>query len=494
MAALKLPIPLSALDDCGAILGKRGAGKSGTGRAILEHELNRGHRCCALDPKGDWWGIRADKVGNPSRFEIPVFGGPHADVPIDAGMGEQLGRIVATSGSSSVIDLSGFSRDEMLLFMEAFAEALFVANRHPLTLLIDEADLLAPQKAPKEVSKLLFWMEALIRQGRQRGIFMWMLTQRPASINKSLLSMVDTMIAMKMTGPQDRGAIRDWMDGHDPIRAREVEKSLAHLAVGEAYAWVSGADFLERVQFPLYETYDSGRTPKHGEIVGDVALKALDVAELAAALKGEGAPQDEAAELRAELARSKALSEQLRREADAAEARTEAAAREIEQLLRTLTDVQDRLGAAFGSAAIEPLPAGESFDDYLMLVDHDGVVRPFPRAGDPRVRVGAARRRMEKASAPPTTEDLRRGVVAAADAMPTLRELVPAQRRIVAAAATAGGELMSIERIAELADVSPTSSNMTVGLKRLVERGLLRSDGQAYAATPAALPQETDHA
>ncbi len=70
-----LPIPEVALEDCGAILGRRGAGKSGTGRLLLEHELTAGHRCCVIDPKGDWHGIRMLKDGKPSPFQIPVFGG-----------------------------------------------------------------------------------------------------------------------------------------------------------------------------------------------------------------------------------------------------------------------------------------------------------------------------------------------------------------------------------------------------------------------------------
>lgn len=282
-----LPIPAKALADCGAILGRRGAGKSATGRVLLEHELDASHRCCVIDPKGDWYGIRANKDGKPSRFHIPVFGGAHADVPIDDTMGAQLGEIVAKSSSSSVIDLSGFSVAGMRRFMTAFAEALFFNNRAPLTLFVDEADQLAPQKVAADQARLLHNMEMLIRQGRQRGIFMWMLTQRPAVINKNLLSQAETLVAMKMTGPQDRKAIRDWMDAHDPEKAQAVENDLAKLEVGQAWAWVPGADFLERVRFPLFETYDSGRTPQHGERIGDVELRPIDIGELAAALRRE---------------------------------------------------------------------------------------------------------------------------------------------------------------------------------------------------------------
>ena len=482
---ITLPIPAEALKDCGAILGRRGAGKSGTGRAILEHELDAQHRCCVIDPKGDWYGIRAKKDGSPSRFEIPVFGGAHADVPIDDSMGAQLGEIVATSSTSSIIDLSGFSRAGMLRFMLGFAEALFMHNRQPLTLMVDEADQLAPQRVPAEVAKVLHFMEALIRQGRQRGIFMWMLTQRPAVINKNLLSQAETLIAMKMTGPQDRKAIRDWMDAHDPERAAEVEKDLAQLSVGQAWAWVPGADFLERVQFPLFETYDSGRTPQHGETVGDVALAPLDMGAIAAALNPERADeQSEEERLSAEVARLRRRVEQLQRELDIETRRTAEHRAEAQRYLALVVAVQDLLGMHVGSARIEPLPAGADPNDYVMLGDHDDVVRPFPKSGEPGRRMQGLRRMQteaDNAAAELALERQRAGIAALAEGK-VLGEVagdVPAVRRIVAAVALAGP--IGRDALPELADVSPTSSHMGVGLRRLVERGVLRQVGERYA-------------
>lgn len=476
--ASRLPIPEKALADCGAILGRRGAGKSGTGRVLLEHELDLGHRCCVLDPKGDWYGIRARKDGKPSRFAVPVFGGAHADVPIDDSMGAQLGEIVATSSTSCVVDLSGFSVAGMRRFTTAFAEALFFHNRQPLTLFVDEADQLAPQRVAADQAKLLHNMEALIRQGRQRGIFMWMLTQRPAVINKNLLSQAETLVAMKMTGPQDRKAIRDWMDAHDPVQAQRVENDLAKLEVGQAWAWVPGADFLQRVQFPLFETYDSGRTPQHGEKVGAVELHPLDVAELAAALAPDKEEEEDAADrLRRRVARLEERNEQLER--DKAEAR-----RYADQLLATLTAVQDVVGAHIGSMAIVPLPAGVDAADYVMLVDADDVIRPFPREPGPGRRVAAARRRIADAppvAVPPVAPDAevlapRVAALAGARLQQALAGDVPAVRRIVTAVAIAG----ELDRgdVPALAGVSATSSHITVGIRKLVERGFLHQEGE----------------
>jgi len=54
-------------------------------------------------------------------------------------------------------------------------------------------------------------------------------------------------------------------------------ETLAKLSVGEGWVWSAGADFLERIQFPMFRTYDSSRTPKHGEVVDAVRLPPIDM-------------------------------------------------------------------------------------------------------------------------------------------------------------------------------------------------------------------------
>jgi hypothetical protein len=371
----------------------------------------------------------------------------------------------------------------MRRFMTAFAEALFFNNRAPLTLFVDEADQLAPQRVAADQARLLHNMEMLIRQGRQRGIFMWMLTQRPAVINKNLLSQAETLIAMKMTGPQDRKAIRDWMDAHDPDKAREVDNDLAKLEVGQAWAWFPGADFLERVQFPLFETYDSGRTPQHGERIGDVELQPIDVGELAAALKPV-VEESEVEQLRSEVHR-------LRTRAARADRERESATREADRLLAVLTSVQDVIGIAIGSARIEPLPAHRDPADYVLLIDADDVIRPFPREPGAGRMVAAARRRMHDAPEPePPAKVPGSAIGASAVAALVDGQLlakvagdVPAVRRIVAAIALAGP--VTRDRIAELAGVSITSSHLASGLRRLVERGILQPETDEHTFTLA---------
>jgi hypothetical protein len=476
---IQIPIPVEAFADCGAILGRRGAGKSGTGRGILEHELDRGHRCCVIDPKGDWYGIRATKDGEPSRFEIPVFGGAHADVPITDDMGQALGAIVATSSTSCVIDLSGFSVAGMRRFMTAFAEALFYNNRNPLTLFVDEADQLAPQRVAADQAKLLHNMEMLIRQGRQRGIFMWMLTQRPAVINKNLLSQAETLIAMKMTGPQDRAAIRDWMDAHDPEKSAVVEKTLAKLTVGQAWAWVPGQDFLEQVQFPMFETYDSGRTPKHGEVYQGLELKPLDVAELAKLLNGgESEQETDLLDLaRMEIDRLKRRQESLIAQLAEAKAQRDTA-------VSTLTRAQDVIGMAIGSPRMHALPAGQDPTGWIMALDGHEEARPINAPTAHLAAVNAGVRRMRTAiehDGGSTTLDPERAMVEGGQivakmgkaAVQILEGLQPAQRKIIQAIAAGKGTPMPRTEIARLAGISPTSSNVGAKLTAMSGNGLI---------------------
>ncbi|HEX7693893.1 MAG TPA: type IV secretory system conjugative DNA transfer family protein [Sphingomonas sp.] len=282
-----LPIPAIALEDSGIALGKRGSGKSNTLQVLLEHELDAGHRAVMIDPKGDRWGIRLDPDKSPSRFaDFPVFGGKHGDYPVTAAMGEQLGRIVAEHRVSCLIDLSLLSIGDKQAFMMGFAPVLLTENRAPLTLFVEEVHQFANIDLKYQPPMLVHHMANFNTLGRTQGIVLWCASQRPAQVNATLRSQNDTVIAHKVTSPLDREAVRDWLKGAGRDIARRIEDEAGSLDKGEAFVWVSEANFFERVQFPRATTYDSGRTPKHGETLDQVALPPLSgsaIAELLAA-------------------------------------------------------------------------------------------------------------------------------------------------------------------------------------------------------------------
>jgi hypothetical protein len=59
-----------------------------------------------------------------------------------------------------------------------------------------------------------------------------------------------------------------------------VRTNIAKLQPGEAFAWVAGEDYLERVQFPMHSTFDSSRAPRPGEQMLDVELQPIALGAL----------------------------------------------------------------------------------------------------------------------------------------------------------------------------------------------------------------------
>ena len=188
-------------------------------------------------------------------------------MPITAESGAALGRLIAAEALVCVVDLSEFgSNAARRRFMAGFCEALYEANEEPLHLVLDEADLWAPQRPIKGWESLLGHIEEIVRRGRVRGFIPWLITQRPAVVHKDVLSQADILIAMKLTSSQDRDAVGGWIEGQaDRQEGKRIHDDLPRLQRGEGYLWAPGRGILERTAFPAIQTFDSSRTPKRGE-------------------------------------------------------------------------------------------------------------------------------------------------------------------------------------------------------------------------------------
>jgi hypothetical protein len=302
-------IPKEALARRLAIVGTTGSGKTYTAKGGVERKLKAGERVVIIDPLDVWWGLRLDVAGKaPSPFELVIFGGKHADMQISENGGKLLGEAVATAKESCIVSL-GTLRTEAARrrFMVAFLD----------TLVVDEADLFAPQKPfGGHAEMLLHLMEEIVRRGRVRGFLPWLISQRPAIVNKNVLSQVDGMVAMQLTGAHDRGAIEAWIEGHsDRKETKELLASLAGFEQGHGLLWVPRDGILKTMHFPANITFDSSRTPKRGEKKRDIRLKPLNLDKLKdklATVEAETKANDpsalkkQVAELQAQLRKAKA--------------------------------------------------------------------------------------------------------------------------------------------------------------------------------------------
>lgn len=289
----RFPIPNDALDDRLGIVGTAGSGKTYTSMLMEERVLDRKGRVIHIDPLGVSWGLRLMADGRKkSPYNIVIFGGPHGDLPLTEHAGALIGETVASMAESCIIDLSQLgTKAAERRFMLAFTTALYKnASGEPVHLVFDEVDMFAPQKLldkDGDAARLLGMMETIVRRGRRLGFIPWLISQRPAVINKDILSQVDGLIAMKLTASQDRKALGAWIEGQADVE--EGKKILADLPTkqkGEGVVWIPGRSILTTVQFPEKLTFDSSRTPKRGERVRKTAkLERLDITELQDKLK-----------------------------------------------------------------------------------------------------------------------------------------------------------------------------------------------------------------
>jgi hypothetical protein len=302
-----LALPLEAVSRTFGILAVRGAGKSNTAAVMAEEMFAAGLPFVVVDPVGSWYGLRSSADGKQAGLPIPIFGGKHGDLPLERGAGELLADLVVERRLSCVLDLSRFDSEAAKKeFLLAFARRLYLKNEDPLHLFLEEADDYIPQKPMRDEAQLLRAWENIVRRGRSRGLGMTLITQRSASINKMVLTQVETLFAMRTTGPQDIAAIEAWVKYHQV--GQEVISSLASLEDGEAWVW--SPHFLKamaRVQIRRRRTFDSGATPKNvkagdrrpAATLADVDLETLRT-KLAATI--EKAKADDPRELRRQIA------------------------------------------------------------------------------------------------------------------------------------------------------------------------------------------------
>lgn len=303
-----LLLPPESVTETFAILANRGAGKSSTAHRFVEQLHKTGLPVIVIDVKGDWWGIRSSADGKSAGLPFVIFGGDHGDVPLEPTAGDLVADLVVDDRLSIVLDLSHMSKTKARSFATTFAERLYARNRDALHVVIEEADVLVPQRSSADTARLIGAMEDIAKRGRHRGLGLTVVSQRPQEVAKSVLDLMETVILLRMTGPRSIKAAQDWISvnaADDDSASLGVISSLPTLSTGEGWVWSPAfLQILQRVQFAKFETFDSHATPKPGvsRVVpkrrADVDLERLG-AEIAATV--ERAKENDPRELRAQV-------------------------------------------------------------------------------------------------------------------------------------------------------------------------------------------------
>jgi len=244
--------------------------------------LDMGAQVVVLDPVGNWWGLRVAADGKSKGKDIFIAGGERGDVPVLPESGARFAKLVVEKNISMVLDVSGFRQGERKRFAADFAEEFFhlkKSQRSAVHLFVEEAQLFVPQRCGPEEARMLGAYENIIRLGRNYGIGATLISQRPQSVNKEVLSQVECLCVLQVNGSHERKALEEWVQeaGAD----RKLVGELPGLSRGEGYIWSpSWLRVFDRVRFGTKTTFDASATPEVGKSAKAALLSKVDVEAL----------------------------------------------------------------------------------------------------------------------------------------------------------------------------------------------------------------------
>lgn len=163
------------------------------------------------------------------------------------------------SGSASIINLRGYAPEIQQVICYKLAKDLFELRKvnkvPPFFLVVEEAHNFCPERSFGEAtsSKIL---RTIASEGRKFGLGLCVISQRPARVDKSVLSQCTTQVILKVTNPNDLRAISAGVEG----LTAESEAEIQNLSIGTAL--VTGL-----VDMPLFVNIRPRRTQHGGDAV-----------------------------------------------------------------------------------------------------------------------------------------------------------------------------------------------------------------------------------
>lgn len=480
-----LDLPDNATTQTFALLGRRGSGKTYGAGKLAELFLGGGHQVVIVDPVGTWWGLRLAADGVSPGIRIPVFGGQHGDIPLEATAGALVAQLVAERGTSVVLDVSEFTGADQRRFVADFATELLhlkKKNRSPLMTIWDEAQEFVPQLVRPDHARMVGAMEKLVKLGRNFGVGVGLISQRPQAVHKDVLNQTEVLIVFQLTGPQERKVIEGWVSDHG-FGKKEVDE-IPRLQPGTAFVW--SPQWLGRfvkVKIAKKKTFDASATPEEGDVVAAGRLADVDLDQVREQMAAtiEAAKESDPKLLKAEIAR-------LRAELATAPGRADMVAKisEDAEVLASERDyLREQLAGLEGAtpSEVRRLRHLETFFEKVI-----GAVDGYRAAGDGKYARGDFSEKAEPSQVapprfvglPPKPADLR--VVSTRKVKATTGDMPQATRRILTALAQCGPRLTR-RKLSIVTGYPPGGSSIRNNLSICRGNGWIEDVGDDIAIT-----------
>jgi len=184
-----------------SILAMSGHGKSNAAADLVEDVLDNHAQVIIVEPIPEWHTLKA-RYNN-----VVVVGGPYQDLPLEPAFAHEYVKAALEKGISLVVNVSDIEDDaDQIKFVSNFLWNLYRLEqkyRRVLFLVLEEADIWAPQMWDQVTKQSLSRVSLIAKHGRKIGIFPILISQRPADLHKSPLSQCNINLFGKFTSPAD---------------------------------------------------------------------------------------------------------------------------------------------------------------------------------------------------------------------------------------------------------------------------------------------------
>ena len=127
----------------------------------------------------------------------------------------------------SILNLKGVSPDVQQMVVAITARRLFEARKlgkvPPFMLVVEEAHNFCPEKGMSTTATGAV-MRTVASEGRKFGMGLMVVSQRPAKVDKNVLSQCSTQIILKVTNPNDLKALSSSVEGFTTDSVDEIQR------------------------------------------------------------------------------------------------------------------------------------------------------------------------------------------------------------------------------------------------------------------------------
>ncbi len=238
-----------------AVMGMSGSGKSYLIGVLCEELCKADLPFIIIDPEGEYKSLK-------EKFDIVwACNDPDADVLLNFQICEKLADVAVNKHLKLIFDTSESSNEFDLV--EEFLKHFYEVEdrvRTPMLLILEEADRFAPQGRGERIDELM----EISRRGRKRGIGLVIATQRPAMVDKNILSQCGNQFIGRLRTENDLNAVGLF------FRSKSDTNTIPDLEDGHFYSMGDISPAVQNVHIRKRETTHGGGTPGRTSQVKEV--------------------------------------------------------------------------------------------------------------------------------------------------------------------------------------------------------------------------------